>query len=109
MTDADASVALAHAFQGTGLTVDAVVKTGRFYQTCVTPAVEHDGGDVASHRCYRVVFVNDYQTMRPPYGLENRLLVERSDRAQVDDLGGDPALGEGVGGGQGLAIVLESV
>src|ERR1700722_9609880 len=47
VADADATVALAHTFQGTGLTADAVVKTGWFYQTRVTPTVEHDGRDVA--------------------------------------------------------------
>jgi hypothetical protein len=39
VADADASVALAHAFQGTGLTVDAIVKAGRFSQRRVAVGI----------------------------------------------------------------------
>ena len=50
----------------------------------------HLGAEAAALR----VLVHDHQAVRLPHGGENRFLVERNERPEIDDLEIDPFAGE---------------
>src|SRR5690606_23808689 len=52
----------------------------------------NDRGDLRGDAAERLVLVDEHDAVRLADGIENRLLIERTDRADVDHLGADVVL-----------------